>query len=78
MKVVKGKIGEKETIQVPAEVLRSLQLESGEEVEVRVEGGALVIQGRQKQTEGRKKVAVRPEIIDELVEQEEQFEPEWS
>lgn len=78
MKIVKGKIGEKGTIQVPREVLQSLQLQGGEEIEVRVEGEALVIQRRRKQLEGRKKLTIKPEIIDELVEREEQFEPELS
>ena len=78
MKIVKGKIGEKGTIQVPGKILQSLQLQDGEEVEVRVEGEALVIQRPREQVKGRKKLAIRPEIIDELVEREEQFEPEWS
>jgi len=60
-------------IRIPTEILEQLNLKIGETVELRVQGDALVIKPRKTR---RRKLRIRREIVDELVEHEELFEPE--
>lgn len=74
MKAVKERIKGEGEIRIPKEMMENLQLNVGEEVELSIEDDMLVIRRRR----ARRKLQIRPEIIDELVEQEEFFEPEWT
>jgi len=71
--VTKGTITQDGMIQIPMEVLEQLKLKVGEAVELRVQGDILVIRPKRAK---RRKLSIRQEIVDELVEHEELFEPE--
>lgn len=74
MKVVKERIKGQGEIRIPKEIMEDLRLNVGEEVELSIEDDMLVIRPRR----ARRKLQIRPEIIDDLVEKEEFFEPEWT
>lgn len=74
MKAVKEKIKEDGEIRIPKEIMRDLQLKVGEEVELSIEDNILFVRPER----ARKKLQIKPEIIDKLVEEEELFEPEWT
>jgi len=73
MGVVKERIRGEGEIRIPKEMMDDLRLNVGEEIELSIEDDTLVIRPRRM----RRKLRIRPEIIDELVEKEEFFEPEW-
>jgi antitoxin component of MazEF toxin-antitoxin module len=73
MEVVRERIEQNGELRIPGEIMESLKLRVGEEVKLRVEGGRLIIES--ERVVGRK-LRIGQGIIDELVENEELFEPE--
>ena len=73
MEVVRERIEQNGELRIPGEIMKSLKLRVGEEVKLRVEGGRLIIES--ERVVGRK-LRIGQGIIDELVENEELFEPE--
>lgn len=74
MGIVKERIRGEGEIRIPKEMMDDLRLNVGEEIELSIEDDMLVIRPRRM----RRKLRIRAEIIDELVEKEEFFEPEWT
>ena len=72
MEVVRERIKGKGMIQIPMEIMEKLRLSEGDEIALRIEASKLVIDP----VTARKRMRLRTEIVDELVEREEFFEPE--
>lgn len=73
-KAIKQRIDKDGVIRIPEDLREELRLRSGQEVELSITGNELVI----RSTKERKKIKIKPEIIDQLVEEEEFFAPEWN
>ena len=70
---IKEKIRENGDFHIPEAIMEKLKLKSGEEVTLRIEGNRLIVEPEKKE---RKKLKIRSNIVDELVENEDFFEPE--
>lgn len=73
MEVIKEKIKQNSEVQIPKKIMETLRLRVGEEVKLRVEGNKLIVEPERVV---RGKLRIGQEIVDELVENEELFEPE--
>ena len=73
MKVVKERIEQNGEFRIPKKIMENLKLRVGQEVRLRVERGKLIIEPARAK---RRKLRIGQGIIDELVENEELFEPE--
>jgi len=73
MRIVKEKIQENGEIRIPKEIVKNLKLKPGEEVELRVENNKVIVESRKGE---RMKLKIDRKIVDQLVENEELFEPE--
>lgn len=76
MRIIKEKVEKKGVIRIPREMMENLQLKVGEEVELSIEGDVLIV--RPKRVEKRKKLHIQAQVVDELIDKEEIFEPEWT
>jgi AbrB family looped-hinge helix DNA binding protein len=72
MGVIRERIKGKGMIQIPKEIMEKLRLSEGDEIALRIEASKLVIDP----VTARRRMRLRTEIVDELVESEESFEPE--
>jgi antitoxin component of MazEF toxin-antitoxin module len=72
MEAVRERIKGKGMIQIPREIMEKLRLSEGDEIALRIEASRLVIDP----VTARRRMRLRTEIVDELVEREEFFEPE--
>ena len=72
MEAVRERIKNKGMIQIPREIMQKLHLSEGDEIALRIEASKLVIDP----LTARRRMRLRTEIVDELVEREEFFEPE--
>jgi len=73
MRIVKEKIQKNGEIRIPKEIVKNLKLKPGEEVELRVENNKVIVESRKGE---RMKLRIDRKIVDQLVENEELFEPE--
>lgn len=73
MRIVKEKVQKNGEIRIPKEIIKDLKLKPGEEVELRVENNKLIVESRKGE---RMKLKIDQKIVDQLVENEELFEPE--
>lgn len=71
MQAVRERIKNKGMVQIPREIMQELRLSEGDEVALRIETSRLVIDP----VTARRRMRLRSEIVDELVEREEFFEP---
>lgn len=71
MEIITKKTRRNGDFYIPKKIMERLKLKRGEEVILRIEGNKLIIE-----PEKRKKLKIKHGIIDELVENEELFEPE--
>ena len=74
MKTVKERIKKDGLIKVPHQLMKISGLSDGSEIYLTAEASKLVIEPVQ----ARKRMPLKAEIVDELVENEELFEPELS
>jgi len=72
MQVVRERIKNKGMVRIPREIMQELRISEGDEVALRIEASKLVIDP----VTARRRMRLRTEIVDELVEREEFFEPE--
>ena len=72
MQVVRERIKNKGMVRIPREIMQELHMSKGDEVALRIEASKLVI----GPVTARRRMRLRTEIVDELVEREEFFEPE--
>ena len=72
MQVVRERIKSKGMVRIPREIMQELRMSEGDEVALRIEASKLVIDP----VTARRRMRLRTEIVDELVEREEFFEPE--
>ena len=72
MEAVRERIKNKGMIQIPREIMKKLHLSEGDEIALRIEASKLVI----GPVTARRRMRLRTEIVDELIEHEEFFEPE--
>jgi len=72
METVRERIKNKGMIQIPKEMMEKLRLSEGDEIALRIEASNIVI----GHVTARRRMRLRTEIVDELVEREEFFEPE--
>lgn len=70
--VIKERILSNGIVHIPDEILECLHWKAGKEIKLKIEGKRLVIESEQE----RKKLRIRKEIVDELVENEEFFNSE--
>lgn len=75
MEIVKAKVGKEGIIKISKEITKKLNLKPGEEIDLGIKDNILIIRPRISR---RRKLHVEAKIIDELVEKEEIFEPEWT
>lgn len=75
MRIVKEKIQKNGEIRIPKEIMKNLKLKPGEEVELKVENNKLIV-GSGSRKGKRIKLKIDRKIVDQLVENEELFEPE--
>jgi antitoxin component of MazEF toxin-antitoxin module len=73
MEAIKEKIKQNGDFHIPKAIMERLKLKIGEEVNLRIEGNKLIIEPEKIE---RKKLKIKSETIDDLVENEELFEPE--
>jgi len=81
MKVVKRKIEDDGRIYIPKQIIENLGIKKGQELELFLENDAIVIRvekTRRSFAFRRKKLKISPHILDQLVEEEELFEAEWT
>lgn len=71
MEIITKKIRQTGDFYIPKNIMERLKFKRGEEVIIKIESNKLIIE-----PEKRKKLIIKHEIIDELVENEELFEPE--
>ena len=74
MTVVREKVKEEGVLRLPQEIWRHLCLKPDAEVEIRVEKGRLIV----TPVSERKRLRLAPELVDELVANEESYLPEWT
>ncbi|MCL0061847.1 AbrB/MazE/SpoVT family DNA-binding domain-containing protein [Thermodesulfovibrionales bacterium] len=72
IQAVRGRIKNNGMVQIPRKIMQELRLSEGDEVVLRIEASKLVIDP----VTARRRMRLRTEIVDELVEHEEFFEPE--
>ena len=72
MQAVRELIRNKGMVRIPREIMQKLRLSEGDEIALRIEASKLVIYP----VTARRRMRLRTEIVDELVEREEFFEPE--
>jgi len=73
MRIVKEKVQKNGEIRIPKEIIKDLKLKPGEEVELRVENNKLIVKSQKGE---RTQLKINRKIVDQLVENEELFEPE--
>lgn len=73
MEVIKERIRPGGRLQIPEAIMNHLKLSVGGEVKLSVVGNKLIVEPLKVE---RKRLKICPEIIDELVENEELFQPE--
>jgi len=71
MEIIRKKIRKNGDFYIPKKVMKRLKFKNGEELILKIESNKLIIEPGKK-----KRLKIRHEIIDELVENEELFEPE--
>ena len=72
MEAVRERIKGKGMIKTPREIMEKLRLSEGDEIALRIEASKLVI----NPVKTRRRMRLGAEIVDELIEREEFFEPE--
>lgn len=73
MRIVKEKVQKNGEIRIPKEIIKDRKLKPGEEVELRVENNKLIVKSQKGE---RTQLKINRKIVDQLVENEELFEPE--
>ena len=72
MEAVRERIERGGLIRIPLQLMEVLGLSEGDEVDLRAEMAKLVV----VPVTGRKRMRLNAEIVDELIEHEEHYEPE--
>ena len=71
--MIKKKIKKNGDLHIPKAIMKKLKFKIGDEVILRLEGNRLIVESENSK---RKKLKIKQEIVDELVENEDFFTPE--